>query len=170
MLDKRGPKEKEKKEVKYVPDNQETFPLDINQLSPPAEPSYVCSPPISSDERRAKFQGKEVEICEDNQGRSEDKPQETERTEAHQEDPKTEEPETKAETEEPETLAKTEEPETKAEKIEEPETKAKKKKPCEKEDFSESDEDHTCFALDIFRFRQVLNLEPNGHKNCRDFQ
>ena len=39
-------------------DFQETMPMDIQQLSPPAEPGVVTSPPLSSEERREAYQGK----------------------------------------------------------------------------------------------------------------
>ena len=44
----------------FAQDNQDTLPMDITQIPTPEEPKVTFSPPISSVERRAAFQGKTV--------------------------------------------------------------------------------------------------------------
>ena len=44
----------------FAQDNQDTLPMDITQIPTPEEPEVTFSPPISSVERRAAFQGKTV--------------------------------------------------------------------------------------------------------------
>ena len=44
----------------FAQDNQDTLPIDITQIPTPEEPEVTFSPPISSVERRAAFQGKTV--------------------------------------------------------------------------------------------------------------